>query len=538
MAFVDLMSSFSYVHAGILSGILSLYVVGLGVWRLYFSPISHIPGPKLAALTWAYEFYYDIVLGGKYVFKIIELHKKYGPIIRINPEEVHVGDPEFFPVLYSGSNKRRNKWRFYTKQFGADKSGLATNDHDLHRLRRSAINPFFSVQSVRKLQPVIEERVNALLNRLRCPQLDDQGRIIPVDIMYAFSAFTNDVINEYAFARSEHLIEDSTWGKDVTDYLLTGSHYGKLIQHIEVFLNLLNVLPEFIAIKLNPAWRGFLKMKKDIFAHIAEIKATENTEKWQFDVSHPTIFHELLSSKVLPPEEKEIKRLAQEGQIVVQGGTLTTSWSLAIGAFHILNNPTVLRRLRDELYQAIPDPNAVVPVAELEQIPYLRAVIKESLRLSLGTGGRLARVSPDTALTYTDPGSGKKYDIPPGVPIAMTTFKTITDETIFPDPFGFHPERWLGDEEQRLDKYSTVFSGGTRTCLGTALALAEEHLLMAKLFRVWGSEEDRRPGDVGIIKIFETTVKDCEMESDYTIPIPWHGTKGIRAIFEVAGKTG
>lgn len=46
--------------------------------RLYFHPLSKFPGPRLAALTWWYEFYYDIVQPGQYVFKIQELHKQYG----------------------------------------------------------------------------------------------------------------------------------------------------------------------------------------------------------------------------------------------------------------------------------------------------------------------------------------------------------------------------------------------------------------------------------------------------------------------------
>jgi hypothetical protein len=48
------------------------------LYRLYFSPLSKFPGPKLAAATLWYEGYYDMVKGGKYIFKIKELHKKYG----------------------------------------------------------------------------------------------------------------------------------------------------------------------------------------------------------------------------------------------------------------------------------------------------------------------------------------------------------------------------------------------------------------------------------------------------------------------------
>lgn len=41
--------------------------------------------------------YYDAWLGGQYTFKIIELHKKYGPIIRISPWELHIADPVGWP---------------------------------------------------------------------------------------------------------------------------------------------------------------------------------------------------------------------------------------------------------------------------------------------------------------------------------------------------------------------------------------------------------------------------------------------------------
>ena len=342
------------------------------------------------------------------------------------------------------------------------------------------------------------------------------------------------MIEEYSFAKSHKLIEDPGFGREVTDAMLTGTHYGKWIQHVGVVLKLIDALPERVSAAAVPGWAGFLKMKRDIRRQIAEIKATENTERWAFDVDHPTIFHEMLGSKALPPEEKTVARLAQEGQILVQGGTLTTSWTLALATFHLLDRPETLRRLRDELFRAIPDPGEVVPLAALEGIPYLRAVVKESLRLSFGTSGRLTRVAPDETLVYTDKTTGRRYEIPPGTAVSMTTYKTVTDEKLFPDPSGFHPERWLGEgEEQRLERYFTVFGGGSRVCLGSALAQAELFLMLAKMFRVWGGEGDRREGDVGRVKLFETTVRDCEMAADYFIPIPWKGTKGIRATFEV-----
>lgn len=55
-----------------------LYIIYSSICRLYLSPIGRFPGPKLAALTQWYELYYDLIKGGKYVWKIGELHEKYG----------------------------------------------------------------------------------------------------------------------------------------------------------------------------------------------------------------------------------------------------------------------------------------------------------------------------------------------------------------------------------------------------------------------------------------------------------------------------
>ena len=55
-----------------------LYVISVAIHRLYFSPLVKFPGPKLVALTYAVELYYDIIKRGRYAFEIIKMHEKYG----------------------------------------------------------------------------------------------------------------------------------------------------------------------------------------------------------------------------------------------------------------------------------------------------------------------------------------------------------------------------------------------------------------------------------------------------------------------------
>ena len=136
-----------------------------------------------------YEFYYDVILGGQYTFKIIELHKQYGPIIRISPWELHVGDPDFYSVLYatSASGQKRNKYNWFTESFGLDNSVFATWEHDKHKIRRGALGMYFSMQSVRRLDDLIRERVAMLLKRFS--EFKDNGNVMMMS--WAFAAFTN-----------------------------------------------------------------------------------------------------------------------------------------------------------------------------------------------------------------------------------------------------------------------------------------------------------------------------------------------------------
>jgi hypothetical protein len=55
-----------------------VYIFSVTVYRLHINPVASFPGPKLAALTFWYEFYYDVLLQGRYSWKIQELHKQYG----------------------------------------------------------------------------------------------------------------------------------------------------------------------------------------------------------------------------------------------------------------------------------------------------------------------------------------------------------------------------------------------------------------------------------------------------------------------------
>lgn len=87
----------------------------------------------------------------------------------------------------AGAKRKSDKYPFFTKFMGLDLCVFATVEHDLHRKRRAALLPYFSMASVRRLQPVIEERIGVLLRRLK--EFRGTNEVLNASCM--FSALTN-----------------------------------------------------------------------------------------------------------------------------------------------------------------------------------------------------------------------------------------------------------------------------------------------------------------------------------------------------------
>ena len=74
----------TFAAAALVASILLSWLT-IAIYRLFFHPLAAFPGPKLAAITVLYEAYYDVWKGGKYIFQVNELHRKYGKIPKSSP---------------------------------------------------------------------------------------------------------------------------------------------------------------------------------------------------------------------------------------------------------------------------------------------------------------------------------------------------------------------------------------------------------------------------------------------------------------------
>lgn len=188
----------SYICAAVITALAA--AIYTAVYRLFLSPLGHVPGPKLAALTSWYECYYDVVQPGQYVFKIKELHQRFGPIIRITPNDVHVSDPDFLDKIYAPRD--RNQLR--AGGLLVEQSVGGTPDWHVHKMRREALNPYFSLKNVLMLEPLLMSKLKMLREDL--DKAAQSGK--PFILSDAYFAFSNDLVRSFSFGKDNGLLSD------------------------------------------------------------------------------------------------------------------------------------------------------------------------------------------------------------------------------------------------------------------------------------------------------------------------------------------
>ena len=191
----------------------------------------------------------------------------------------------------------------------------------------------------------------------------------------------------------------------------------------------------------------------------------------------PTILDAIYTSPALGPEDKQLSRLLVEAQNVIGAGTETTGNTLSNFTYHVIAQPSVMKRLKDELRGAAgrSQSSGLMDYRTLERLPYLKACVKEALRLATGVSSRIPRSSRTESITYRTP-SGESYVFPPGTVISMSMLDLHYNEDIFVDAKSFRPERWLDNGKEKLQEMERAFvpfGRGSRQCVGSELAKEE-----------------------------------------------------------------
>jgi cytochrome P450 len=133
-------------------------------------------------------------------------------------------------------------------------AGFGTTSNELHRIRRSAINPSFSRKAVLQLEEIVQEKTAKLISRMK--DLLDKGK--PVDLHHGFRALSVDIITDYSFDNDYKQLDSPTFGSDfyaMTSELITR---GWVLQAFPFLLPLSDLISLSMAKRINGALYEFM----------------------------------------------------------------------------------------------------------------------------------------------------------------------------------------------------------------------------------------------------------------------------------------
>ncbi|KAJ9245692.1 hypothetical protein DTO169E5_411 [Paecilomyces variotii] len=488
-------------------GVFAAYVVARCIYDLFFHPLRKFPGPKRAAIWSFYEFYYDVIKDGTYLWEIQKMHEKYGPIIRINSRSLHIHDPEYFNTIYAGSGRKVNKELSAVGGYTFPHSTISTLDHDLHRKRRAIVSPYFSKRAIADIEPAIHERIDALISRLA------EAKGSTIDLTCAFSAFTADVVTYHFYGSHANYISSKDFKYGLKDALTVLLNLYNLTRFLPIPATTLKSLPLPILGLINQNFPLVVSAREGNKKMVLNYLNSSDEEKRAMkDARSKSVIVSALTDPSVPEEEKTLDRLLDEGETIIFAGIDTTARTLSVALFHLLNNKKVLMKLRKEL-EAVAKPDGQQwTTTELEAVPSMRGVVQEAIRLTYGLVVRIPRISPQEALQYNG------FVIPPGTPVSQSTYLVNNDPSAFPNPQVFDPERWVkaAQDGVNLDKYMVSFSKGSRACLGINLAYAKLYLGIARVATSLDMD------------LFETTQKDIDVYHTRGFAFPKEGDGAVK----------
>lgn len=185
---------------------LLVYVVWIAVYSAFFHPLRKYPGPKLWAMTRIP--YTHMFLSGQAHMRMLELHKAYGPVVRVAPDVLAYNHPDAAKEIRGhrkGGQSENGKDPVHSGLLTRNVVGATRADHG--RFRR-ALAHGFSAQAMRDQQPIILGYVDLLFKRLH---EESGGGTQKLDMVKWYNYTTFDIIGDLAFGESFHCLDTSDY---------------------------------------------------------------------------------------------------------------------------------------------------------------------------------------------------------------------------------------------------------------------------------------------------------------------------------------
>ncbi|KAK4892094.1 hypothetical protein LTR27_009444 [Elasticomyces elasticus] len=382
-------------------------------------------------------------------------HLRHGPVVRLGPSEISVCAVEGgLDTIYSFRDPMpKTGWYQVANSYG-EQPMVALIDEASHRHRRKLLAQPYSKTSMRRnqrwtdAQPRLAHELHSALDKLATSS--DTANFF--DLAYAWAV---DSISDYLFGAEAnlHLLADIPRASR-TRQAYDAQRAYQFLPLPPVLLNLLGYRPEI-------SW-------------IQGMQRIDNLEA-------STVFGHVSQSLGTSSNQKAVASAEMQDHMIA--GIDTVDLALTACAWQLSLNHAWQHRLHEELQSA----RCFVLAAELEALPILDAIVKETLRLHVPLTGAQPRIT--TKSTMLGP-PGHEICVPAGVTVHSQAH-TLHRSPAFKDAETFDPGRWLESTPEALkemERWYWPFGSGSRSCVGAQLGTDNFKLAVATLYGSFRTE--------------------------------------------------
>lgn len=383
--------------------------------------------------------------------------------MRIAPNILVTADTELVRKINAvRSPYYRSDW-YKAFRFDADReNAFSETDKDRHTALKSKLSPGYSGKENPNLEPDMDKVIMTFIELIKKKYVSRGDKTVPVDIGQKFQFLTLDIITCLGSGQPFGWLED----EDKYEYIST-------LEGAMPAMNFMSAVPALSRLTRQP-WvqRLILPKIKDrtgmgaVKGHAhgiirKRIEANKVEKQPRNDMLQSMIEHGLSEGEI-----------ADDSLLQILAGSDTSGTILRSALICTMANPRVYRKLQEEVCNAGVPSDQIISYARAQQLPYLNAVIKETMRwYPVNTGLNPKVAGPD----------GDEYNgmaIPPGTEVGYSAWALYRHNPVYgSDCHLYRPDRWIEAEPERLAKMSAewemVFLMGRYRCLGEKIARVE-----------------------------------------------------------------
>lgn len=327
-------------------------------------------------------------------------------------------------------------------------TGLINSDGDYWRRQRKLMQPAFHINRISAYAETMVNYAQRMLNDWQ----DGEVRDIAEDMMQV----TLYVVGKTLF--DTDLRTEAGRVSEALDYMLED-----IIDASQTVIQ----LPDWIPTPRRIRRRQTVELLNQVVMPMIEARRASGEDTGD-------LLSMLLMAKDESGKGMSDEQLRNEALTLVLAGHETTANTLTWTMYLLSQNPDIAEKLQEEINSVIG--NRLPTLADLKNLTYTEAVIKESMRIypPVWSVARQAREATQLG----------DYPIGKYATAVIPIWTVHHDERWYPNPWSFEPERWLDDRVDAVPRYTYLpFGGGPRICIGNSFAMMEAQLILVSILQ-------------------------------------------------------